>query len=53
MVQLGIAVAGDGRTGALIGVVTGSIVGLAVMLVAAFRMRIPEVREIVSAARGG
>jgi putative peptidoglycan lipid II flippase len=53
MVQVGIAVAGDGRTGALIGVLTGSIVGLAVMLAVALRMRIPEVREIVTAARGG
>jgi putative peptidoglycan lipid II flippase len=53
MVQVGIAVAGDGRTGALIGVLTGSIVGLGVMLAVAFRMHIPEVREIVNAARGG
>jgi putative peptidoglycan lipid II flippase len=53
MVQVGVAIAGHGRTGALIGVVTGTIVGLAVMLAVAWRMRIPEVREIVSAARGG
>ena len=53
MVRVGVAVAGDGRTGALIGVLTGSIVGLAVMLAVSWRMRIPEVREIVSAARGG
>ena len=53
MVRVGVAVAGDGRTGALIGVLTGTIVGLAVMLAVSWRMRIPEVREIVSAARGG
>jgi len=53
MVRVGVAVAGDGRTGALIGVLTGSIVGLAVMLAVSWRMRIPEVREIVTAARGG
>jgi putative peptidoglycan lipid II flippase len=52
MVLLGRAVAGDGRTGALIGVVGGSIVGLTVMLAAAWRMRIPEVRDIAAAARG-
>lgn len=52
MVRVGIAAAGDGRTGGLIGVLTGIIVGLAVMLAVAWRMRIPEVREIVSAARG-
>jgi putative peptidoglycan lipid II flippase len=51
-VMLGRAIAGDGRTGALIGVVAGSIFGLAVMLAVAWRMRIPEVRDIVAAARG-
>ncbi|HEY3716976.1 MAG TPA: murein biosynthesis integral membrane protein MurJ [Jatrophihabitantaceae bacterium] len=51
MVLVGTAIAGHGRTGGLIGLVGGSIAGLAVLLAAAWRMRIPEVREIVAAAR--
>ena len=51
VVLAGTAIAGHGRTGALIGVVGGSIAGLAVLLGAAWRMRIPEVREIAAAAR--
>lgn len=50
MVVLGTHIAGHGRTGALIGVVCGSILGLAVFGLAAWRMRIPEVREIAAAA---
>jgi len=51
MVLVGTAIAGHGRTGGLIGLVGGSVAGLAVLLAAAWRMRIPEVREIVAAAR--
>jgi putative peptidoglycan lipid II flippase len=51
MVLAGTGLAGHGRTGALIGLIGGGVAGLAVMLGAAWRMRIPEVREIVAAAR--
>ncbi|HEY3633087.1 MAG TPA: murein biosynthesis integral membrane protein MurJ [Jatrophihabitantaceae bacterium] len=51
MVLLGTSIAGHGRTGALIGVVGGAIAGLIVLVIAAWRMRIPEVREILAAAR--
>jgi putative peptidoglycan lipid II flippase len=51
LVLVGTGIAGHGRTGALIGVVGGGLAGLAVMLAVAWRMRIPEVREILAAAR--
>jgi putative peptidoglycan lipid II flippase len=52
MVIWGVKLAGHGRTGALFGVIGGTIVGVVVLLVVAWRMRIPEVREILTAARG-
>jgi putative peptidoglycan lipid II flippase len=51
VVLAGIQVAGNGRTGALIGLVGGTIAGSLVLAAAAWRMRIPEVREIVAATR--
>ncbi len=51
MVLWGTSLFGPGRTGALFGVIGGSIVGVLVLLPVAWRMRIPEVREILTAAR--
>ena len=51
MVLWGTSLFGHGRTGALFGVIAGTIAGVAVLLLVAWRMRIPEVREILSAAR--
>lgn len=45
------AIAGYGRTAALLGLVGGSIAGLAVLALVAWQMRIPEFREIVTSAR--
>jgi putative peptidoglycan lipid II flippase len=42
---------GHGRSGALLGVALGGIVGLALFAAVAWRMRIPEIREIVTATR--
>jgi putative peptidoglycan lipid II flippase len=44
-------VAGHGRPGALFGLLGGTIAGVAVLGAVAWRMRIPELREIVAAAR--
>ncbi len=51
MVVWGTSLFGHGRTGALFGVIGGSIVGVLVLIPVAWRMRIPEVREILTAAR--
>jgi putative peptidoglycan lipid II flippase len=43
--------AGTGRIGAYVGLLCGGLAGLAVMAAVAWRMRIPEVRDIVALAR--
>jgi putative peptidoglycan lipid II flippase len=43
---------GRGHVGSLSALLLGGIVGLAVLGILAWRMRIPEVQDIVSVARG-
>lgn len=45
-------VLGDGRVGALCGLALGGLFGTAVLGLVAWRMRIPEVQQIVAMARG-
>ncbi len=45
------AVLGRGHAGAAVGLIAGSVVGLAVMGVIAWRMRIPEIRDIIALGR--
>jgi putative peptidoglycan lipid II flippase len=42
---------GNGHIGSLVALIVGSTVGLAVMGAVAWRLRIPEIRQIISAAR--
>ena len=46
------SVFGAARLGSFTGLVLGGLVGLAVMALVAWRMRIPEIRDITATARG-
>lgn len=51
VVQLATGVYGDNRGGSLAGLLGGLVVGVAVLVVVAWRMRIPELRQIIATAR--
>ncbi|MCW2497200.1 murein biosynthesis integral membrane protein MurJ [Jatrophihabitans sp.] len=53
VVVLGNRGLGDSRLGSVVGLVGGGLVGLAVMVAVAWRLRIPEVRNIASMTRHG
>ncbi len=53
VVQLVTRALGEGRAGSATALVAGGLVGLAVMVAVAWRMRIPDVRYAVSTVRGG
>jgi putative peptidoglycan lipid II flippase len=44
---------GHGHAGSVVGLLAGGVIGLAVIGALAWRMRIPEVQDVVRLARGG
>jgi putative peptidoglycan lipid II flippase len=51
VVRVAGSVLGDGRSGAATGLVTGAVVGALVLCVVLWRLRVPEVREVVALVR--
>ncbi|GAB2480916.1 murein biosynthesis integral membrane protein MurJ [Jatrophihabitans fulvus] len=52
VVRLAESALGEGRTGAVTGLIGGSVVGLVVLAVVAWRLRIPAVQQAIATVRG-